>query len=124
MRFVVASLLPALVALLIGTTPGLACGPGMMVGSLFATPLMLAGALLVSLPARTSLPVAAVAAAAAFLIRLGGAMLVLFAVMDRADATAILATLTACLLAGLAIEMAWWLRTSRSFFTHLAEQRG
>ncbi|MBA3709489.1 MAG: hypothetical protein H0W83_11805 [Planctomycetes bacterium] len=117
MRFLALSLSPVAVALLLGSTPGMPNGLAILIGALFAIPLVLAGALLVSLPSWTSLGAAAVGAAGAFLVRIGGAGAVFFAVQERSDATAILACLTACLFASLAIEMAWWLRASRSLFT-------
>jgi hypothetical protein len=111
--FVLLATAPALAALLVGLFAPSAHGPAITIGAACAFPLAAVAALLVAWPP-VSLRWAAIAAAAAFGVRVGGAGVIGLMLMSSIqDAAAALATMAVVLGAGLAIEMAWWFRALR-----------
>jgi hypothetical protein len=112
--FVLLATAPALAALVIGLVAPLAHGSAIVLGAACALPLTVVAALLVAWPP-ASLRWAAIAAASAFAVRVGGGGMIAFTCMTQGlpDVGAVIATLVAVLAAGLAIEMGWWFRALR-----------
>lgn len=111
MTLLLLAIAPSALAMLIGLIPG--APAGIALGGLLSLPLAAAGAMMLSLRT-TSLGASAIGAAGAFVIRIGGAGAAALLVQNDAHATAILATIAACLFASLAAEMVLWFVSMRT----------
>jgi hypothetical protein len=112
--FVACAIAPSLLVLAYGALVGGAHGHAIALGGASAAALALVGALLVAWPP-VSLRWAAIAAAAAFAARIGGAGAIGFLLLaaGMADATSALAAIAVGIGGALAVELMWWIRALR-----------
>jgi hypothetical protein len=110
------SVTPSVVALLTGIVALIftTAGTFIALGAAIALFLSLSSGLILAASAGQSLPVAACASLASFVVRFGGAGVVAFVFVSHAQANWILATLVGCLMVTLLIDLLTWARVAHS----------